>query len=41
MSLLITLIIVFIFLLVIYRLPQGCNGNCQQGRKECDCKGKL
>jgi hypothetical protein len=22
----------------IYKLPGGCHGSCEQGRKPCDCK---
>jgi len=23
---------------IIYKMPGGCRGTCQQGRKPCDCK---
>ena len=23
-----------------YKLPGGCHGSCEQGRKPCDCKDK-
>jgi hypothetical protein len=25
---------------IIYKMPGGCHGSCQQGRKSCDCKDK-
>jgi hypothetical protein len=25
---------------IIYKMPGGCHGSCQQGRKPCDCKDK-
>ena len=25
---------------IVYKLPGGCHGNCEQGRKQCDCKDK-
>jgi hypothetical protein len=23
---------------IVYKMPSGCHGTCQQGRKSCDCK---
>jgi hypothetical protein len=23
---------------IVYKLPGGCHGSCEQGRKPCDCK---
>ena len=23
---------------IVYRMPGGCHGSCEQGRKSCDCK---
>jgi hypothetical protein len=23
---------------IVYKMPGGCHGTCQQGRKSCDCK---
>jgi len=25
----------------VYKMPDGCHGSCEQGRKSCDCKDKL
>ena len=25
---------------IIYKMPGGCHGSCQQGRKPCECKDK-
>ncbi len=37
------LLILAIFVVVcyiVYKMPVGCCGSCQQGRKPCDCKDK-
>ena len=23
----------------VYKMPGGCHGSCEQGRKQCNCKG--
>ena len=35
------LLILALFVLacyIVYKMPSGCHGSCQQGRKPCDCK---
>jgi hypothetical protein len=35
------LLLLAIFVLscyIVYKIPSGCHGACQQGRKSCDCK---
>jgi hypothetical protein len=37
------LLILALFVLACYivcKMPGGCHGSCQQGRKSCDCKDK-
>jgi hypothetical protein len=37
------LLILALFVLacyIVYKMPGGCHGSCQQGRKSCDCKDK-
>ena len=37
------LLILAIFVLtcyIMYKMPGGCRGSCEQGRKPCDCKDK-
>jgi hypothetical protein len=37
------LLLLAIFVLscyIVYKMPGGCHGSCQQGRKTCDCKDK-
>ena len=37
------LLILAIFVVVcyiVYKMPGGCHGSCQQGRKPCDCKDR-
>jgi len=39
MNLLIILIVVVIAISIIRRLPGGCSGDCNQGRRPCNCRG--
>ena len=32
--------IAIVFLLYFIRNVEGCGGDCYQGRRECNCKGK-
>ena len=37
------LLLLAIFVLscyIVYMMPGGCRGSCQQGHKTCDCKDK-
>jgi len=40
MNLLILLIVIVVAVSIVRRLPGGCSGDCNQGRRECNCKGK-
>lgn len=40
MNLLILIIVVAVAISIVRRLPGGCSGDCNQGRSECNCKGK-
>jgi len=37
---LLTLAIFVLMCYIVYKMPDGCHGLCQQGRKPCDCKDK-
>ena len=37
---LLTLALFVLVCYIIYKMPGGCCGNCNQGRKPCDCKDK-
>jgi len=37
---LIALLGVGLMVFLVSKLPGGCSGDCQQGRKPCDCKEK-
>jgi hypothetical protein len=35
------LLAIFVLLCyIVYKMPDGCRGSCQQGRKTCDCEDK-
>lgn len=34
----IILIVILVIWYAVYKMPGGCEGDCQQGRKECNCK---
>ena len=41
MNLLILLIFIVIAVSIVRRLPgKGCSGDCNQGRRECNCRSK-
>lgn len=40
MNLLILLVVIAVAISIVRRLPGGCSGDCYQGRRECNCKGK-
>jgi len=37
---LLTLALFVLVCYIVYNIPCGCHGTCQQGRKPCDCKDK-
>jgi hypothetical protein len=37
---LLTLALFVLVCYIVYKMPGGCHGTCQQGRKPCDCKDK-
>ena len=37
---LLTLAIFVLVCYIVYKIPGGCHGACEQGRKSCDCKDK-
>lgn len=39
-TLLLILLVAGIAISIVRRLPGGCSGDCNQGRRECNCKGK-
>jgi hypothetical protein len=39
-TILILLLIIFIAISIQRRLPGGCSGDCDQGRRPCNCKNK-
>jgi len=37
---LLTLALFVLVCYIVYKMPNGCYGSCNQGRKPCDCKDK-